>query len=114
MGHLKNPAMTYHCKCPPNNKPDSLEQIDDIEPENSASQISWTSTLLSDILKQFNKELYNQRCEFEKHSLKQNTSTHEHTPLMLISQEAHCQGHISYNKGQDFPSHIRYQNISLL
>ena len=41
-----------------------IEQIDDIGLDDIASQISKTSTLLSDILKTFDKEFHNKRVQF--------------------------------------------------
>ena len=47
-----------------------MEQIDYIALKDSASQISKISTFLSDIFKQFNKELHDNRAEFKKKGFK--------------------------------------------
>ena len=49
------------------NKPDSIEQIDDIGQEDSMSQVSKTSPILHDNLKQVDKEVHNKRDECVKH-----------------------------------------------
>ena len=47
-------------------KPDSIEHVGGIGSEDSTSKVWKTSTLLSDILEAFDKELHNQTAEFEK------------------------------------------------
>ena len=60
---------TVHTPASPTTIPkqdSSKEHIDDIEPQDSASQISKTLTLLSNILKQFKDKLLQKTAEFEK------------------------------------------------
>ena len=45
----------------------SIEQIDDIKPNDSASQVSNTPIPLSNILKEFEQKIHNQTLEFEKY-----------------------------------------------
>ena len=60
VGHsLKLPGHTTMTTPADQQKPDSLGQIGNIGPEDSISEISKASTLLSEILKAFDKELHN-------------------------------------------------------
>ena len=96
--------------------------------EDSMSQVSKALTLLSDIMKQFDKELPDERADFEKHlheerekllvqyhSPKQDISTCKYKPYTkhtFISQQAPNQQHINQNKDSGFQSNVQCRNDS--
>ena len=112
----------HHCQHPrTSHNHRSPEKIDYIGQQDSATKISKTSNILSDILGQFSKEVHNEKAEFENlqeqrgrslaqyKALKTDISTWEHKPLTLMFQQPPFPQFTDYNNNSGFQSHIRCQ-----